>query len=120
MMHSYTTRATRPPEVVPSVAPDVAPDVVPDVVPGQYEKALRETLPPYRVVLHDDDVNEMGHVVHALLASVPELDERRATEVMVVAHTQGQADVITCPLERAELYRDRLKTFGLSATVERA
>ena len=83
------------------------------------ERTLDETLPPYRVILHDDDVNEMGHVVRALLASVPELDVRGATAIMLEAHLQGRAEVIACPLERAELYRDRLESHGLTATIER-
>jgi ATP-dependent Clp protease adaptor protein ClpS len=96
----------------PTPAPRVAdPDV--------RERALSETLPPYRVLLHNDDVNEMAHVVHALLASVPELDAERATAIMIEAHLSGQAEVIVCPLERAELYRDRLESFGLTATIER-
>jgi ATP-dependent Clp protease adapter protein ClpS len=70
--------------------------------------------------LHNDDVNEMGHVVRALLVSVPELSPERATEVMLEAHEHGQAEVIRCPLERAELYRDRLESHGLTATIERA
>ena len=81
-------------------------------------RSLSETLPPYRVMLHNDDVNDMGHVVRALLTSVPELTPERAAEVMLEAHNHGQAEVIRCPLERAELYRDRLESFGLTATIE--
>lgn len=81
-------------------------------------RSLAETVPPYRVLLHNDDVNDMGHVVRALLESVPELTRERAAEVMLEAHLQGMAEVIRCPLERAELYRDRLQTFGLTATIE--
>jgi ATP-dependent Clp protease adaptor protein ClpS len=81
-------------------------------------RPLSETLPPYRVMLHNDDVNDMNHVVHALLTSVPELTPERAAEVMLEAHNHGQAEVIRCPLERAELYRDRLESFGLTATIE--
>lgn len=87
--------------------------------PATRERTLDETLPPYRVILHNDDVNEMGHVVRALLASVPELDVRSATEIMLTAHLRGRAEVIACPLERAELYRDRLESHGLTATIER-
>ena len=71
------------------------------------------------VVIHNDDVNSMDDVVHALLASVPELSVERAVEVMLTAHNHGQADVITCPLERAELYRDRLASHRLTATIRR-
>ena len=83
------------------------------------EESLRETLPPATVVLHNDDVNSMEHVVRALLDSVPELDAERAVEVMLTAHEHGSADVISCPLERAELYRDRLERHGLTATIRR-
>ena len=87
--------------------------------PEVRERPLSETLPPYRVLLHNDDVNEMGHVVRALLASVPELGAERAIEIMIEAHLRGRAHVIACPLERAELYRDRLESFGLTATIAR-
>ena len=107
-----TPSPTAPPPAPPAPGPAVAdPDV--------RERTLSETLPPYRVLLHNDDVNEMAHVVRALLASVPELDTARATAIMLEAHLRGQAEVIACPLERAELYRDRLESFGLTATIER-
>ena len=101
---------TSPPTPTPS-APTRDPEV--------RERSLSETLPPYRVVLHNDDHNEMGHVVRSLLASVPELDTERAMAIMIEAHLNGRAEVIACPRERAELYRDRLETFGLTATIER-
>ncbi|MPZ24323.1 MAG: Clp protease ClpS [Dehalococcoidia bacterium] len=61
----------------------------------------------------------MDHVVRALLRAVPELATERAVEVMLEAHSAGRAEVIVCPLERAELYRDRLESQGLTATIER-
>ena len=36
------------------------------------------------------------------------------------AHNHGRAVVIVCPLELAELYRDRLQSKGLTATIEKA
>jgi ATP-dependent Clp protease adaptor protein ClpS len=77
-------------------------------------------LPPWSVILHNDDHNEMVYVVQALVKSVPKLGARRATQIMLEAHKHGQAVVTTCPLELAELYRDRLQTFGLTATIEKA
>jgi ATP-dependent Clp protease adaptor protein ClpS len=77
-------------------------------------------LPPYAVILHNDDVNDMAYVVRSLLMCVPELEPARATEIMLEAHQHGQAHVIACPLERAELYRDRLRSRGLIATIEKA
>jgi ATP-dependent Clp protease adaptor protein ClpS len=78
------------------------------------------SLPPYAVILHNDDHNSMDHVVQSLLACVPELEAEEAIQVMLTAHEEGQARVIRCPLERAELYRDRLEAQGLTATIEKA
>ena len=83
-------------------------------------RSIEETLPPYVVILHNDDHNAMDHVVRALLISVPELEVDQAVQVMLTAHEHGQADVVRCPLERAELYRDRLESHGLTATIRKA
>ena len=80
----------------------------------------RRVLPPYKVILHNDDHNSMDHVVKALVQSVPGLGIRKAFRIMLEAHNNGRAVVIVCPLEPAELYRDRLQTFGLTATIEPA
>ncbi len=77
-------------------------------------------LPPWTVILHNDDHNEMGYVVSCLLKTVPGLGARRATQIMFEAHRRGRARGTTCPLELAELYRDRLEGFGLTATIEKA
>lgn len=77
-------------------------------------------LPPWCVILHNDDHNEMIYVVQSLMKSVPKLGARRATEIMFEAHNHGKAVVTTCPLELAELYRDRLESFGLTSTIEKA
>jgi len=94
--------------------------VAPDAVTRARQEELAAILPPYAVILHNDDVNEMLYVVESLLVCVPELDAQQATEIMLQAHLHGQARVIACPLERAELYRDRLQSRGLTATIERA
>ena len=77
-------------------------------------------LPPYALILHNDDHNEMMYVVRSLVLCVPEVTPDRAVEIMFEAHEHGRALVIVCPLERAELYRDRLLSRGLTATIERA
>ncbi len=81
---------------------------------------LTRLLPPYAVVLHNDDHNEMLDVVRSIVLCVPEVSVEQAVEIMLEAHEQGSARVITCPKERAELYRDRLESRGLTATIERA
>ena len=109
----------RSPHAVPRAISPPAP--APQTATPIEERAdtLAALFPPHRVVLHNDEVHDQREVVRALLASVPELDEARATAVMLEAHQTGRAEVIVCPLERAELYRDRLASFGLTASVER-
>ena len=83
-------------------------------------RSLHDILPPYSVILHNDDVHSMDFVVAALVKSVASLTVEEATTVMLEAHDKGQAVVITCPLEQAELYRDRLRSFSLGVTIEKA
>ena len=80
---------------------------------------LTDLLPGWTVVLHNDDYNTMSYVVTCLLNTVRALSEERAIEIMYEAHTHGRANVITCPLETAEFYRDRLEELVLNATIER-
>ena len=86
----------------------------PDVKPRQ------RLLPPYVVILHNDDVHDMLEVVQALRRSVPALTAAKATRIMLEAHNTGQAVVIACPLEEAEFYQQRLQTYGLTVTVRPA
>lgn len=84
------------------------------------EETLKRLLPPYRVVLHNDDHNSMDHVVLSLMRCVPSLTVEDAAEIMLQAHNHGQATVIECPKEAAEHYRDSLESCGLTATIEPA
>lgn len=74
--------------------------------------------PRFRLLLHNDDVNTMDHVVVTLARVVPGLTVEQAARVMMEAHTTGVALVLVCVLERAELYRDGLVSGGLTATIE--
>lgn len=76
--------------------------------------------PPYALLLFNDNVNTMDHVVDSLTRCVPDLDHGHAAEVMLEAHANGMALVITCPHERAAQYRNCLESRGLTATIEPA
>lgn len=89
-------------------------------VTERVQDRLSRLVPRYAVLLHNDDVNEMGYVVNSLLKSVSSLSHQRAEEIMMEAHNTGKAVVIVCPLEQAELYRDRLQSCKLTATLEKA
>lgn len=85
------------------------------------EEIVRERtrlLPLYKVILFNDDVNDMLHVVFALLETVNSLTMQEATHIMLTAHLQGNAIVIVCPYELAEFYQERLLSFDLIATIE--
>lgn len=75
-------------------------------------------LPPYKVIVHDDDYNEMNYVVFALLHSVNTLTVQEAERIMLTAHLTGKAVVIVCPKEAAEYYQERLLSYNLTATIE--
>lgn len=75
-------------------------------------------LPPYKVIVHNDDYNEMTYVVFALLHSVNTLTVQEAERIMLTAHLTGKAVVIVCPKEVAEYYQERLLSYNLTATIE--
>lgn len=89
-------------------------------LPAIDEETLKRLIPPYRVVLYNDDHNSMDWVVLALVRSVPSLSFEQAMQIMFEAHEQGRATVIICPKETAEHYRERIETFKLTVTIEPA
>ncbi len=78
-----------------------------------------DKLPPYRVLLHNDDQNDMLDVVQVITDLTP-LKWEQAIEVMLRAHTRGLALVLTTHKERAELYQDQFKSEKLIVTIEPA
>ncbi len=86
--------------------------------PEEITRQRAQILPPYKVILFDDDHNEMNYVVFALLQSVNNLSPQEAEHIMLTAHLRGSAVVIVCPREIAECYQERLLTYGLTATIE--
>ena len=71
----------------------------------QEERTRSRALDPYKVILHNDDVNSMDHVVRSLVRSVPGMSIQKAARIMLEAHNSGRAVVTVCPLELAELIR---------------
>ena len=76
-----------------------------------------DKLPPYNLILYDDDIHDMGEVVDSIVMVTP-VASRVAAHIMLTAHFQGKAIVMTTHKERAELYRDRLRSRGLIASIE--
>src|SRR5581483_622167 len=57
---------------------------LPDV--EQEQRSQSRALEPRKVVLYNDDVNSMDHVVRSLLRSVPGMSTKKAVDVMMEAH----------------------------------
>ncbi|MEB3221890.1 MAG: ATP-dependent Clp protease adaptor ClpS [Candidatus Sericytochromatia bacterium] len=74
---------------------------------------------PYKVLLHNDDHNGMDYVVEAILKAVPQTPRAEALTIMQEAHHHGVAIVIAAPLEHAEMYCDRLRSYGLVSSIEK-
>jgi ATP-dependent Clp protease adaptor protein ClpS len=76
-----------------------------------------EQLPPWKVLLHNDDKNEMLFVIHAIVELTP-LSREQAVAKMLEAHDQGVSLLVVTHKERAELYVDQFKSKGLTVTIE--
>ncbi len=74
-------------------------------------------LPPYRVLLHNDDTNTV-EFVFTTLVELAALQTERATEVMLEAHKEGVALILVTHKERAELYQEQFTSKGLTVTIE--
>ena len=74
-------------------------------------------LPPFRVMLHNDDVNTFEHVVIAILKLTP-LNEQEAVEKTIEAHETGASLLLVTSKERAELYVEQFASLSLTVTCE--
>lgn len=79
--------------------------------------------PPYRVIIHNDDVTPMDFVLQ-ILRNVFMLDNLHAFQVMYTAHYHGEAHVQTLPkseaIKRVGLahMNARLNRYPLKFTIE--
>src|SRR5438034_7816882 len=78
-----------------------------------------QMLPPWKVLLHNDDKNELGFVIAAIV-ELTTLNEQDAKQRTVEAHETGVALLLTTHKERAELYKDQFESKGLTVSIEPA
>jgi ATP-dependent Clp protease adapter protein ClpS len=78
-----------------------------------------QMLPPWKVLLHNDDKNEVGFVVTTIV-ELTTLNEQDAKQRTMEAHETGVALLLTTHKERAELYKDQFESKGLTVTIEPA
>jgi ATP-dependent Clp protease adaptor protein ClpS len=86
----------------------------PEVVVGTRskprERTRRRRLPPYHVILENDDHHSFEFVVDVLCKTLGCTGER-ALQLALVAHHNGRAVVWTGSKEVAELKADQIRTF---------
>ena len=98
--------------------------------PREESKRKVEGMPPYNVVLLDDDEHSFDYVVR-MLKTIFGYPLRRGFKMAMQVHMTGRVVVATTNLEQAELKRDQIHAFGpdpliprckgsMSATVEPA
>ena len=76
-------------------------------------------LPPWKVLLHNDDKNSMPFVISSIVELTP-LNEQDAEKRTVEAHKTGVSLLLVTHKERAELYKDQFESKGLTVTIEPA
>lgn len=89
----------------------------PTVLPSTQQEQRVERLPPYRVILHNDDVNTFEHVILTILR-LTDLTEQEAVERTIEAHENRCALLLVTHRERAELYVEQFASFSLTVTCE--
>jgi ATP-dependent Clp protease adaptor protein ClpS len=82
----------------------------PDVTTETQEETRTRRVPPYNVILENDDHHSMEFVIEVLCKALGCAVER-AVQLMLEAHKSGRAVVWTAPREVAELKAEQIKTF---------
>ncbi|MFO0809433.1 MAG: ATP-dependent Clp protease adaptor ClpS [Gemmataceae bacterium] len=86
------------------------PLVEPTVTPETREKPTTRRIPPYHVIIGNDDDHTMEFVV-SVLRKVLAIKLEAAVQLMMEAHTKGRAVIWTGPREVAELKAEQVLTF---------
>jgi len=76
-------------------------------------------LPPFNVLLHNDDVNTVDHVIKSIVR-LTTLDPQQAVLRTLEAHETGVALLLTTHKERAELYCEQFASLSITVTMEPA
>lgn len=82
----------------------------PILKPREKKKKQTRRVPPYNVILENDDHHSAEFVVEVLQKALGYATER-AYRLMMQAHTSGRAVVWTGPKEVAELKADQIRSF---------
>jgi ATP-dependent Clp protease adapter protein ClpS len=81
------------------------------------DKPKARQLPPWKVLLHNDDVNYAEDVVTQVCRLTP-LAEHAAVQRVLEAHHAGVSLLLVTHKERAELYVEQFASCGLTVSIE--
>lgn len=81
------------------------------------DKRKPKPLPPYRVLLHNDDVNSFEHVIRSIV-QLAKLQPQDALLKAIEAHQSGLSLLLVTHRERAELYVDQFTSVKLTVSIE--
>lgn len=82
-------------------------------------KTTPKQLPQYKVLLHNDDVNEFGYVIATIIELTP-IKRLEAIQKTFEADRKGLSLLLVTHKERAELYQEQFKSKRLTVTIEPA
>lgn len=88
----------------------MSPESVTTTKPREREEVRTRTIPPYNVILQNDDHHSFEFVVNVLRKALG-FDEQKAFLLTHEAHTSGRAIVWTGPKEVAEFKVEQIRTF---------
>ncbi|HLJ92489.1 MAG TPA: ATP-dependent Clp protease adaptor ClpS [Gemmataceae bacterium] len=86
------------------------PDVLVTTKPKQSEQTSTRRIPPYNVILENDDYHSLEFVVN-VLRKVLGCPLERAAQLALQAHTTGRSIIWTGSKEVAELKVDQVRSF---------
>lgn len=123
-MSDATSESPKPPEESPaSQPPPAAPAPTPargstEIQPAPV-KPPNQPLPPWKVILHNDDVNELDYVIETIVV-LTRVTEQDAMRLTLEAHEKGAALLLTTHRERAELFQQQFSSRKLTVSIEPA
>lgn len=95
------------------------PETIVNVAPKSREETSTRRVPPYNVVLENDDVHSFQFVIEVLRKALG-YSEERAYQLTMLAHRSGRAVVWTAPKEVAELKAEQIRTFHETRVLDSA
>ena len=97
--------------------PDLGATAVGTLPKPKPPKRKPQKLPPYKVLLHNDDVSTFDHVIQSIIR-LTALDRHEALLRTIEAHEKGLSLLVTTHRERAELYCEQFTSLKISVSIE--